>query len=556
MECGCGHNDDIAKHEAELTKLLYNSYENRSSPEGVHSLFHPKDMSDDILYHTSALHHAHGQAINRLHNMEPISPARNKAIAGHERAMTSLAHELMNNYNDDTGENTMFISPVKHSKKINQQGKKMATFNSKKANTKKYNSSRYASSDNDAPLRLLFDRGDPGRSQHDLDPDYTWGRTRGFNVADHYLNGCNCNTYDNKKYHIGSYKDHGLKEPSETAIDVLGLYKVGNQWRSDKNRNKLSRTRSLGDYLAHPIKLSEPSWNGKVPNNMKFQDLLMNPLIHIGYHSDGSRRLAGHYDDPKGTGNVYFAHPYDDLQDAKHLRDLAYSNLVFNKKSENPVDYWNVTKAITRLVHGDPKEGGGYEGIVGGKQPLFLHTKLNGVLRNWSNRSVPNIAKAKSVDHAEGMKDVHADAKTASFVMCHCPACAFDDWAHGTNQVFDVQHHVRAAKSKPYDPALHEAYFSDGGHHVNAWSFKGSKDVQRLSELGQTGKMTPHRTWWPTKGAVKFIKKAVQGVKDLHHFEYEGLSTTMPVGVKKFDPEMLKELSGKSIIDLPSPYDD
>ena len=556
MECGCGHNDDIAKHEAELTKLIVNSYENRSSPEGTHSLFHPKGISDDILYHTSALHHAHGQAINRLHNMEPISPARNKAIAGHERAMTSLAHELMNNYNDDTGENTMFISPVKHSKKINQQGKKMATFNSKKANTKKYNSSRYASSDNDAPLRLLFDRGDPGRSQHNLDPDYTWGRTRGFNAADHYLNGCNCNKYGNGKYHIGSYKDHGLKEPSQTAIDVLGLYKVGDQWRSDKKRNKLAYTRSLGDYLAHPIKLSEPSWNGKVPKNMKFQDLLMNPLIHIGYHRDGSERLSGQYDDPRGNGAVHFAHPFDDLQDAKHLRDLAYSSLVFNKKSEDPVDYWNATKAITRLVHGDPKEGGGYEGIVEGEKPLFLHTKLNGVLKNWSDRSVPNLDVYRNIDHIEGMKDVHADAKTASFVMCHCPACAFDDWAHGTNQVFDVQHHVSAAKSKSDDPALHEAYFSDHAHHVNAFCFKGSEDVQRLSDLGQTGKMTPHRTWWPTKGAVKFIKKAVQGVKDQHRVEYDGMSTTMPVSVKKFDPEMLKELSGKSIIDLPSPYDD
>jgi hypothetical protein len=69
--------------------------------------------------------------------------------------------------------------------------------------------------------------------------------------------------------------------------------------------------------------------------------------------------------------------------------------------------------------------------------------------------------------------------------------------------------------------------------------------------------MTPHRTWWPTRGAVKFIKKAVQGIRDLHHVQYEGLSKTMPVGVKSFDKEMLSQLSGKSILsDLPSPYDD
>lgn len=423
----------------------------------------------------------------------------------------------------------------------------MTSYNSKNAKAKKFNSNRLAAAEDSNPLKLLFARGSSGYSMFNHDPEYSWVRSRAANAADHYLNGCNCST---KGHCSGSYKDHGLKEPSEDAIHTLGLYKSGGQWRHDRSATRLGNTRTLGSYLQLPVSLK--AWQNKTPKNMKMQDLVYNPLVHIGYDSVGDPRLSGHYDD--SHGHVQFEHPFSILNDAKHLRDKAYSDLIFDKNSTNLKDYWDASKAVTHLIHGN-REGSGYTGLQEGQKPLFLHTSLEGVLKNNANYSVPDLGAAKTSVQADSFKDLHRSAKTAKFVMCNCPACALDRWAHGSNQVFDVQDHMRAARSE--DPALREAYFSDNAHHVNAVKFHGDDELVRLSDLGQTGKMTPHRTWWPTKYAHKFIDKAVQGMKDRKHVNYDGLSSVMPVGVKRFDEDIVKQLSGKNLLnELPSPYDE
>ena len=136
------------------------------------------------------------------------------------------------------------------------------------------------------------------------------------------------------------------------------------------------------------------------------------------------------------------------------------------------------------------------------------------------------------------MGPLHKLAKTAQFVQCHCPNCAIDQYIHGSNSMFDVQHHVKAAGSQ--DPAVREAYW-------HAYPVGYDHDLGRISDLGQIGKRTPHRGVWSTDSAKKYISHVAKINQDEGHKLYTGLDVTMP-DVPRLDMDMLSEQSGKQII--------
>lgn len=433
----------------------------------------------------------------------------------------------------------------------------MATFNSNKASSKKFNSLRYSASSKN-PLKLLFGRGSTGLSMHNHDPEYTFTRARANSVADHYLNGCNCN---DKSGCGGSYRDHGLTEPSDDAINILGLYKQGNTWKSDPRANRLGRVRTLADHLATPVIPKEFANHPGVAQNLRFEDYHLNPLIHIGYDNNRQPILSGHYNYGKNDEFQHFAHPYNDLQTIKSIRDLGVSKLMFDQHSTNLRDYFDLAKGINHLAHGekivDPRDGkvGGFVGLEEGAEPLRYHVKQASVLRSQAHNTIPNLRFAKNRDQAEIIKDAHESAKTAEFTNCHCVPCMIDRWNTGANQVFDVQDHKRAARSK--DPALREAYWGDRGFHVNKVQLPGDDGMVRLSDLGPQGKLTPHRNFWPTQLHQNFVNHVVQGLKDRQHVGYQGSHVILPAGVPQFNKEMMSNLSGVDLFtELPSAFDD
>jgi hypothetical protein len=217
------------------------------------------------------------------------------------------------------------------------------------------------------------------------------------------------------------------------------------------------------------------------------------------------------------------------------LAVMAYNNLIKNGVTDVK-HYWDAAENITHLTHGravregdsEPHENSKWHSLVEGSVPVNLHHELQGTLNTVSNSTVPKDERFNTLHHW---------AKSSQFVKCNCPTCIIDQFIHPANTVFDTQHHTMAANSK--DPALKDAYY-----HGYPMGYS-SKFNERISNLGEIGRRTPHRAFWSSEDAETYIRHAVRGKRDEQHKLFAGLDTAIPFEVPQLDLNLVAQQSGR-----------
>ena len=206
---------------------------------------------------------------------------------------------------------------------------------------------------------------------------------------------------------------------------------------------------------------------------------------------------------------------------------MAYHRLI-GEGETNLKPYWDASKRLTHLAHGSKGDDGKWESIGEDHQPLNLHAELEGSLNTASHLTIPKH---------DALKPLHHLAKTAKFVKCFCPSCILDNHIHPASSVYDVQHHITAATSK--DPALRDAYYHayPVGYH--------ERIGDRVSNLGPIGKRTPHRAYWLSGDAEKYVHHAVKHSQDEQHKLYSGVDVAIPFDVPKLDINLIAEQTSR-----------
>jgi len=424
----------------------------------------------------------------------------------------------------------------------------MRSFNS----TKKFNSVFAAKGDE--PRKSLTHLANNGYHFHAEDPENNHVPRSAEATANHYLLGCHhscgadseCNGGNSRLCRSrcsdkcgGSYKQQGLNEPSEEAQDILGLEKGSSgNWNYNHQLSKLKNYANLGDVLNMEVT------NKNFPNlrGLKVSSYAWNPKQQIAEDRKGKPILVGQYlsVDHQGNRRPQYAEPMQELGKIESARSEAYKNLI-DKGSTNIGDYFKVAKVLNAHAHGisvppedyDKGENENFKYLAKDQKPINIHHQLSGVIGNILDHTEPKHP---------ALKALHEKAKTADWVMCHCPRCALDQTLHVSNTVFDMQDHNKAANSS--DKALRDAYFTR--FPMGASKHLGEGKEGRVSGLGDIGKRTPHRQLWISEHGSTYLHHVKNGRQDENHELFMGNDVAIPMDTPKLDLSALSETSGRN----------
>lgn len=387
----------------------------------------------------------------------------------------------------------------------------------------KFNSRAAAKKQNNDQLSIVYHQiGSDTYKFHEEDPNAGHMDREAALMSKHYLKGCG------KKCRsgcTGSYRDQGLKRPDPVAVDLFGLEpddpkNLDGEWHHNPNLTKMARLRTLTDFMNIPVEVNDFVGEEKVAKKRKFSDFLGSPQTKITKGKKGREVVdgisAGQYIDE--SGRKRFGAPMEKIGLIHGIVQSGYNRLI-ESGSTNLADYFKVAKTASALSDGTttsakdsrPSENRKFRRLSKNGVPANAMNELNFVARHIASRTSPSIVHDEDPDRKDALNQSHREnhnaAKTAEFVMCHCPHCALDQSSTPTNAIFDIQDRTRAAKS----PVTSDSFFAGSPqfHHPDL----GESLEGRTSDLGKTGKQSPHNGFW-VKDAIKYIKAAVGGRKN------------------------------------------
>jgi len=393
------------------------------------------------------------------------------------------------------------------------------------------------------PLKLRFFNG---FASFDQDP-MKRGLEKGARVAAyHYLKGCHyacakdhadgiCRKDDSCERNncVGGYKDQGLSEPTQEAIETFGLIKPKNgkgrgNWMysgdcsrrqlraegitDESNTSKLANLPTLSSYLNLQLKPAGRDADENKIRNLTADYYFSNPntIVRWGKKPDGSKDsnkpiAIGQYFDEKNKPQM--AYPDVTIGGIHHLRRLAADNLL-NRGITDTKTWWHTMKHIGHFAHNDPNDP---------EQPgVAAHKEIEGV---FSSIFDPKNTYVK--DPKEQPK--YNNARTARFVLSNHPGLILNKNAHPSDSWIDVQNHNEAATSK--DEAVKRAYYRGFPSRYSPML------DDRMSSLGARGKFDPLRNDWPKPHTQLWAERAVQGRRDQEDALFAGHADIIPENV-------------------------
>jgi hypothetical protein len=355
---------------------------------------------------------------------------------------------------------------------------------------------------------------------HEEDPNAGHMDREAALMSKHYLKGCGNKC---KPGCTGSYRDQGLKRPDPVAVELFGLApddpkNLDGEWHHDPSLTKMARLRTLTDIADIPVTVNDFEGEEKVAKKRKFSDFLLYPQIKITKGKGKFDRgiSAGQYIDE--SGNKRFGAPMEKIGLIHGYAQAGYNRLI-ESGSTKLADYFKVAKVASALSDGTtisakdsrPSENRKFRRLSKNGVPANAMTELNHVVRHIASRISPDFVHHEDPDVKEALNQSHREnhnaAKTAEFAMCFCPHCVLDQSSTPTNTIFDIQDRTRAAKH----PATSDSFFAGSPqfHHPDL----GEGLEGRTSDLGRTGKQSPHNGFW-IRDAIKYITAAVRGRKN------------------------------------------
>jgi hypothetical protein len=368
-----------------------------------------------------------------------------------------------------------------------------------------------------------------GHNYHEEDPNQGHMNRRAALAAKHELKGCGPSC---RKGCSGGYKDRGLDAPPPIAQEIFGLRKNSDgDWHYHAPSSKLRRLTTLADIANVPVVPTDFKNDERRAHNQKISDFLYVPHIEITKPKRTKKALkAGQYINREGR--PAFGHPMEKIGMVKQLLRHGYNNLI-EEGNTNKADYYKTAKisaAISdgiRIQPGDtrPSENEKFRHLSKGAVPANTMEELGHVIKNIVSHTQVDAPNHEDPEHARRVKDMyeglHREAKTAEFVMCPCPHCVLDQNLSAGNAVFDVQHHSRAASDVGGISDSYYAGFPKGHSKELGEGLDG-----RLTDLGESAMKSPHRVWWATPDADKYIKAAVRGRQNENNEWHPGAAAT------------------------------
>ena len=405
----------------------------------------------------------------------------------------------------------------------------MASFNSKNAGRRRFNV-RHAEKAKKKFLTTLFQLGSEGRyATHREHPEYYHVNAAATNAIKHYLKGCDsCGTQP-------------VTNPSVEAMQLLGIRNEEGRlaprinpsgpveqlhWHGDRctysgkphRWSRIATMPKLADYL----KITGSTRGGHFKGSL--YDAFLQPRTRLGYDSSGDMVLAGQMTTP--GGRKVETDPHSLMQQVKFARDAAFTGLIKNGVTDIK-PYFEVHKLLSHMEHGSDKQlitpdkklitpdSPEWEDLQPGQRPLNTHWSMNGWLKNIAGQMDPATVDPK-------LHHMLDRAKTADFVGCHCPACALNEAAYGSNSYIDVQDLNKAFNSS--EPELKQAVRCEKGGYPMLYS----EETGRISDLGPQGKKTPHRMFMLHPAAQTYIEHVVNSREDAQHRGYTGAEVAVP----------------------------